>query len=336
MVYKNIIKIYKIYKINIKTGVKMEKYDLIMIGSGPAGLSAGIYAARFKLKTKIFGSIIGGTATEAFKVCNYPGYPDISGIELTQRMYEHLKSLDLNVDNSYIERVDILDDINYDEENNKEKNRYKFLIKTYDKEYYAKRVIIATGTEKKKLNIVREDYFLGKGISYCSTCDAAFYKNKVVGVVGGGDAALTSALLLTQFAKKVYIIYRRERFFRAEPTWTELVLNNPKIEPVFKSNVVELIGENKLEAVRLDSGKTIKLDGLFIEIGSIPNTKLIDHLNPKKEKGYLIVDKRQETSIKGLYAAGDITNNNLKQIIIAATEGVLATASVYEDISKEK
>jgi thioredoxin reductase (NADPH) len=299
--------------------MKDKIYDLIIIGAGPAGMSAAVYAARYKLNTLIFGEVIGGMASEAYEICNFLSYGKISGFELAHKMQQHVADLGLEIKTEKVTNI------------NKEEKDEIFKIKTDDNSYFSKKIILATGTEKRKLNLDNEDKFLGRGISYCATCDAAFFKDKIVGVVGGSNAALTAALLLSEFAGKVYIIYRRDRFFRAEPAWTERVNKNKKIHPVFNANVVELIGKERLEAVKLDNKKELKLDGLFIEIGSSPNTELPEELGIELENGYIKTDNEQRTNVKGVFAAGDITAASLQQIIVAAAQGAVAAYSAYKE-----
>ncbi len=296
--------------------MKDKIYDLIIIGAGPAGMSAAVYAARYKLNTLIFGEVIGGMASEAYEICNFLSYSKISGFELAHKMQQHVADLGLEIKTEKVTKI------------NKDKI---FAIKTGDNSYFSKKIILATGTEKTKLNLDNEEKFLGRGISYCATCDAAFFKDKIVGVVGGSNAALTAALLLSEFASKVYIIYRRDSFFRAEPAWIERVNKNKKINPVFNANVVELIGKERLEAVKLDNKKKLRLDGLFIEIGSSPNTKLPEELGIELENGYIKTDNEQRTNVKGIFAAGDVTVTSLEQIIIAAAQGAVAAYSAYKE-----
>lgn len=206
-----------------------------------------------------------------------------------------------------------------------------FKIKTNKGEYAAKKIIIATGSKRMKLGVDREDELVGKGVHYCATCDANFYKDKIVGVVGGGNAALTSALLLAKIAKKVYIIYRRDKFSKAEPSWVEDVEKEKKIVPVFNSEVKKLIGK-KLEEVEITDGKKIKLDGLFVEIGGITNIKLAKLIEIKLDRNYIKVDKNQKTNVEGVFAAGDVTNNPLKQIVTACGEGAVAGFSVFKEL----
>lgn len=297
----------------------MKKYDLIIIGAGPAGLTAAIYAARYKLDVLVIGKLIGGLAGEAYEICNFPSYKKILGLELMTKMINQVKGLGVE-----IKSEEVLD---------LRRRKDCFEIITDKDKYSSKKIILATGSERRKLGIAKEKELTGKGISYCATCDAGFYRDKIVGVVGGGDAALTSALLLTKFAKKVYIIYRKEKFCKAKPTWIDEIKKNKKISPIFNSNITKLIGEEHLEEVELSKKKKLKVDGLFVEIGNIPNTKLAEKLKVKLDCENISVDKKQKINIKGIFAAGDITNNPLKQMVTACAEGAIAANSVYEEIS---
>jgi len=302
------------------------EYDLIIIGAGPAGLAAGIYAGRYKLKTLILGKLIGGLASEAYEICNFPSYEKIIGFKLIQKISEQVKNLGVS-----IKQEDVL------EISGENKN---FSVKTNKSNYKSKKIILAVGSERKKLELAREKELTGKGVSYCATCDAGFYKDKITGVIGGSDAALTASLLLSKFAKKVYIFYRKEKFFRAEPTWREEIKKQKKIFPIFNSEIIKLIGKNKLEEIEIIDNKTkeknkIKVDGLFVEIGSVPNSKLAENLGIKLENNYIKVDKKMKTNINGVFAAGDITNNPLKQVITACSEGAIAADTVYREILGE-
>jgi thioredoxin reductase (NADPH) len=297
-------------------------YDVVIIGAGPAGLTAGIYAARYNLKALIIGEILGGYATEAFKICNFPTYKELTGVEFAQKMGEQVKALGVEVKMETVNSV--------------EKKKSGFLIKADSKEYEARKIILACGTKKRKLGVEGEEQFEGRGISYCATCDGPLFKNKVVGVVGGGNSALTSALLLSKHAKKVYIIYRKDNFFRADPAWVDLAEKNKKIEPIFNSTIAELSGGKFLEKIKLNSGKELKLEGLFVEIGSIPCVDFAKMLGLKlDDEGYIAVDKKQKTSVSGVFAAGDATNPPLKQIITAAAQGAVASQTVFEELQKE-
>ena len=297
------------------------KHDLIIIGAGPAGLTAAVYAARYKLNTLVIGKLPGGMAGEAYKICNFPSHKRIDGFELMGNMLKQVKELGVE-----IKREEVLD------LNGKDGN---FIIKTNKQEYNAKKIIIAVGSKRKKLELEREKELMGKGIHYCATCDAVFYKNKIAAVVGGSNAALTSALLLSKFAKKVYIIYRKEKFFRAEPSWVEEVKEEKKIVPIFNSVITKLIGEKNLEEIEINKNgeiEKLKVDGVFVEIGSDPNTHIPEKLNIKLEDKYIKVDKEQRTNVAGVFAAGDITNNPLKQIVTACAEGAIAADSVYKEL----
>lgn len=300
---------------------KTEIYDVIIIGAGPAGLTAAIYAGRYLLNTLVIGVTPGGTMTEAYKVCNFPSHINISGIELMKKIIEQVKDLGIDIKQEEVKEI--------------KKNKI-FEVKTNTSIYSAKKIILAAGRKKEKLNVKGEDKFIGKGVSYCTICDASFFKNKIVAVVGGSNAALTSALLLAENAKKVYLIYRREKFFRAELSWIKQIEENKKIETMFNSNLKEVYGGGRVEGIKLDNEKDLKVSGVFIEIGSLPNKEFPKKLNLETKENYIKINKKQETSVKGIYAAGDITNNPLKQMITACGEGAIAATSVYEEIVKEK
>jgi len=299
----------------------MTKYDVIIIGAGPAGLTAAIYGARYNMKVLVIGKVPGGTISEASKVCNFPTYENITGIELVKKMVEQVRALEVEM--KMEEVLDI------------EKKKNEFLVVTNKEKYSGKKVILATGTQRRKLNLPNEDKLIGHGISYCAVCDSRLYKDKIVGVVGGSDAALTAALLLSEFAKKVYIIYRKDKFFRGEQAWIKEVEKNKKIKCLFNSRVIELIGDKKLNAVKLNDGKKLELDGLFVEIGSVPLDELAKKLKLKFEGMFIAVDKKQKTNVDGVYAAGDITNNPLKQMVTACGEGAVAANSVFMELNKQ-
>lgn len=297
-------------------------YDLIIIGTGPAGLTAGIYAIRHNLDFIMIGKDL-GMITESNLVENYPGFISITGNELIGKFKQHAEHFGVKIINDEVLGV------------KKEENI--FITATKSNEYKSKTLIIAAGTEKRKLNLPNEDKFIGKGISYCTTCDAPFFKDKIVAVVGGSDSAVVSALHLKEFAKKVYIIYRKNKL-RAEPIRVKIIEENPKIEVIYNANIKEIIGENKVEGVKLDNGSEIKLDGIFIEIGAVPTIAFAKELGIKTDdKGYIIIKQDQSTNIPGVFAAGDITtgSNMLMQVITASAEGAIAAVSVYNYLTKE-
>jgi thioredoxin reductase (NADPH) len=298
-------------------------YDVVIVGGGAAGLTAAIYASRYGLKTLVFSDSFGGTITYAHKVCNYPGFTEISGMEWSERVLEQVQSLDVEV---IFEKVMAID-----------KKEKVFIVNSDQRTVKAKKIILAIGRSRKKLGVDREEELTGKGISYCATCDGGFYKGKVVGVVGGSDAAVTSALLLADIATKVYLIYRKEEL-RAEKAWVDLAKAKQNIEILYKAEVAELLGQEKLEGIKLNTGKELKIDGLFIEIGSVPNTELLSKLNVSlDENKFIIVNKEQKTNIAGIFAAGDATNaSDLKQVITSASQGAIAAYHCYLDIKESE
>jgi thioredoxin reductase (NADPH) len=300
-------------------------YDLIIIGQGPAGLSAGIYASRYKLKTLILGEEPGGTATHAYKIKNYPGFSSISGMDLMKKFREQIN-----------ESVEIKQEkvIELKEEN-------LFVVTTKEGVCKSKTIIVAAGTKRRELNIPGEHEFLGKGVSYCATCDAMFFKDKRVAVIGGNDAAAMSAMLVSEYASKVFIIYRKEKI-RAEPAKVAMIEKNQKIKIINNTNVLGIKGNNMVESLVLDKenngSNELKVDGVFIEIGSVPSTVLTKKIGINlDENGYIIVDGGMNTNIKGVYAAGDITtgSNKFWQIITAASEGAIAAKSAYDFLKNE-
>jgi len=263
----------------------------------------------------------GGAISEAHKVCNYPSQNNISGFNFAQKMVSHLKELGGEIKQETVKEI------------KKEKDFFKVI--TNKDEYEAKNILLATGRKKQKLDIPGEDEFLSRGVSYCATCDAAFYKEKTVAVAGGGNTAVTAALLLTEYAKKIYIIYRGDNFFRVEPAWLKLLEKEKKIETIFGTNIKKIYGDKFVSGMILDNEKNLDVDGVFVEIGFFPDKKFAEQLGVLTDKGYIIVDNFQKTNIDHIFAAGDATNNPLKQAITACAEGAIAATSVYEKLKKE-
>ena len=302
----------------------MENYKLTIIGSGPAGLSAAIYAGRYNIKTLVLGMNQGGTITDAHKVCNYPGLPEINGSDLGKKMKLHAEKYGADV------RMGLVDEV--------EKKEDEFILKTnLEEEYSTEKIILATGTQRRRLGLDREDELMGSGVSYCATCDGKFFENQVVGVVGGANAAATAALYLADMAEKVYIIYRGDKL-RAVNAWKREIDRTDNIEVICNTNVDSLLGEEKLEAVSLDNGQDLSLEGLFIEIGSIPRTNLAKDLGVTLKDGYIKVDEAQKTNLDSVWAAGDITasSNRFKQAITAASEGAIAANNLHKEIKSSK
>jgi thioredoxin reductase (NADPH) len=297
-------------------------YDVAIIGAGPAGLSASIYASRYKLKNIVFGKQVGGTIADAHKVCNYPGVDDMTGLELGSKMYEQAKKN--GADTSFESIVNI----------EKEGDLYKLETDT-KKEIITKTIILATGTKRNKLAVPGEEDYLGKGVSYCATCDAMFYKDKVVGVVGGSNAATMAATMLASVAKQVYIIYRGTAL-RGEPAWIDDVESKKNVEIILTTVVTAIEGDGTVERVKLskefNGSQYLDVDGLFIEIGSEPNADLPIKLGVElDEKHYIVVKDDQSTSMEGIWAAGDATTNSnkLQQVVTAVGEGAVAANSIY-------
>jgi len=294
-------------------------FDLIIIGGGPSGLTAAIYATRYKLKTLLVAKTVGGAMADAHTIENFPGIENISGIELAERMRKQAESLGVEILEEAAQSVG--------------KGPKGFFV---NGKLESKYILFCLGTKRNPLKLARERELIGKGLSYCATCDAPFYKERIVGVVGGGDAAVMAAELLALYARKTYLIVREEELM-AQPFVAERILSNKRVEPMFNVTVAQLFGEGKLEKIRLSTGNELELDGLFVEIGSTPLTELAKRLGVGLDlEGYIIVDQNMATSVKHVYAAGDATTHNAKwrQIVIACAEGALASRSIYEDTKK--
>jgi thioredoxin reductase (NADPH) len=305
----------------------MNSYEVIIIGLGPAGCTAGIYATRFGLKTLVIGKEPGGQANEAYEVDNYPGLLRMKGIEIMNRFREQTEALGAKI--LYTEAVDI------------KKKGGGFIVKTESGEYEAKSVIIATGAKKRRLDIPGENELRGRGVSYCATCDTPFYRNKTVAVVGGGSAAVMSALMLTEHARKIYLAYRKcKNDMRAMPAWVKMAEENPKIEMVFNAIPKRIEGSNLVEAIVFEKegkGLKLKVEGVFVEVGSIPQTELAQKLGVKiDDNGKIKVGCDMVTNIKGVFAAGDVTSGSadFEQIITSAAEGANAARSAYKYVRK--
>ena len=298
-------------------GIDLNKiYDLIVLGGGPTAIACAIYAARFALDVLIIGKIFGGLIATTHLVENYPGITSTSGQGLIDMFRDHMNSLNIPYISDEIRSIE-------------KKDKY-FILHSFFQQFKAYTVCIATGSERKKLGIPGEDEFAGRGVSYCATCDGPFYQDKVVCVIGGSDSSAKEALFLAQNVKKVYMIYRGEDI-RAEPINKKRVMENKKIEIIYKTNVVEIKGDKKVRSVIFDNGKELELDGVFIEIGSNPNSELAKKMGVNtNKKGEIIITRKSETNIPGIYAAGDVADAPFKQAITGVAEGVIAAYSAFD------
>ncbi|MBY9017237.1 MAG: FAD-dependent oxidoreductase [Candidatus Lokiarchaeota archaeon] len=297
-------------------------YDLIVLGGGPTAIACAIYAARFAMDVLIVGKVFGGLIATTDIVENYPGITSISGQGLMEMFKDHMNSLSIPYISDEIRSIENVEDY--------------FVLHSFFQKFKAKSICIATGSERRKLGIPGENEFAGKGVSYCATCDGPFYKDKVVCVIGGSDSAAKEALFLAQNVEKVYIIYRKEEI-RAEPINKKRVYENEKIEIINNTNVVEIVGKTTVNHVIFDNGKELEVDGVFIEIGSIPNSEIAQRIGTKiNEKGEIIINRKSETNMPGIFAAGDVADAPFKQAITGVAEGVIAAYSAFDYLKNVK
>ena len=307
----------------------MENYDFLILGAGGSGLAGAMYAARLGLKTLVLGIShstelpIGGVITTTNLVENYPGFKKLTGLELAKKLEEHAKDYELvTIKNEKVTDV--------------KKTKEGFIITTNKAEYSGKTILFATGTKWRKLpeSVKGSSKFENKGISYCALCDSPLFKNKIVAVVGGSDSAAKDALLLSEHAKKVYIIYRREQI-HPEPINLKRIEKNQKIEIINNTNITEIKGNENVTSVVLDNKKELKINGIFIAIGHIILSDLAKTLGVElNKKGEIIINhKTSETNISGIFAAGDVTDKPFKQLITGVADACTAAYSAYEFIS---
>ena len=295
------------------------EFDTIIIGGGPAGFSAGIYAARGAASTAIIDiNMMGGQPSNYLELENYPGFPIIGGFDLMEKFEEHVDKFGVKkFPMQEIEKIDLLPNPK--------------IILTKECEFKAKSVIIATGAQPMKLGVPGEKEFLGRGVSYCAVCDGAFYKDKTVAVIGGGNSAVEEAIYLTKFAKKVYIVHRRDEL-RADKIIQERAFKNDKIEFIWNSVVKEIKGDDTVNTVILENIKTqeklnLNIDGVFPYIGITPNIDNINGQLIQDKGGFIITDETMKTSVNGVFAVGDVRHTPLRQVITAASDG--AIGAVY-------
>ena len=294
-------------------------YDTIIIGGGPAGLTAALYASRRSLQTLVLTKDIGGQAAKTFDIENYPGLEHTTGPAFAMTLKKQAENFGTK--------------ISYEEVKSITKNENdSFAVKTSGQTYTAKSIILALGKKPKELEVPGEKEFIGKGVSYCATCDAPFFKNKTVVVVGGGNSALDAAIVCSKFASQVYILHRST--FSGEKTMIDKVNATANIEVKLSEEVAEIKGDNIVSSLILKSGQELKTDGVIVEIGYVVDRTLIEGLVEMNEKNQVVANANQETSVPGIFAAGDLTTTVYKQIVIAAGEGAKAALSAYDYIMK--
>ena len=301
-------------------------FDIIIIGAGPAGMSAAIYARRAKKNVLVIEALTyGGQIVNTLDIENYPAESHISGYDLATKMYNQAKELGAEF---IFEKV-------FEVTNN---NDYKE-VRTNNNKYQAKSVIIATGAKNRKLGLDHEDDYIGKGISYCATCDGNFYKKKDVAVIGGGNTALEDALYLSNIANKVYLIHRRDTF-RASEKDIELVKNNPNIEILYNTEVTEFIGENHLEKIKVlineEEVQELEVSGVFIAVGQTPSNEVFKGLININDNGYIIAGEDCHTNIEGIFVAGDNRQKELRQLVTATADGAIAATEAVKYLQNTK
>lgn len=298
----------------------MTDAELIIVGGGPAGLTSAIYSARALIDTLVLEKMLpGGQPVLTTFIENYPGFPEgISGPELAERLEAQAGKFGAKI----ITSRPVL---------NISRKEEGFEVKTEMESFWGKAVIVATGTSPRKLNVPGEEEFTGRGVSYCAVCDGAFYKDKVVAVVGGGDSAMDESIYLTRFASKVFVIHRRNQL-RAEKILQERSFSNPKISFIWDTVVQSIEGDRKVGLIKLKNVKTgeiseLKVDGIFVYIGSTPNSSMVKDLVELDENGFIITDNCMKTSVPGLFAAGDVRNTSFRQLATAIGDGAIAANS---------
>lgn len=303
-------------------------FDCLILGGGPAGLSAGIYCARGALKTAVIDiSMMGGTPTNYLEIENYPGFANITGFDLATKLEQHLDKFGVEkFEMQEITSISLLNPVK--------------TVETNDVVYKAKTVIVATGAVARKLGVEGEKEFTGRGVSYCAVCDGAFYKDKIVVVVGGGNAAVEEGMYLTRFANKVYIVHRRNEL-RADKIVQERAFKNDKIEFVFDSVVTGIYGSDCVQKIKIKNVKTnevseITAQGVFPYIGFVPNTDLINSQVAQDANGFIITDEYMATNIDGVYAVGDVRTTPLRQVITACSDGAIGATSAIKFLDEVK
>lgn len=304
----------------------MEIFDLIIIGAGCSGASGAMYASRMNLKTLMIGEMPGGLITTTHLVENWPGIKSISGPDLAFALVDHALSFGVEMKNEMVKEIEVIE-LSEQEKSAGHKPGYR--LHTNTGTYLAKTILIATGTKHKHMDVPGEIEFANKGVSYCALCDGAFFKGKVVSIVGGSDSAAKEALLLSEHASKVYVFARST--FHPEPINHQRVMANQKIEVREGTKVKEIAGTGKVEKVILENGEEIAMDGVFVAIGHLPLSELALHLGVElNEKKEIKINRQSETNIPGIFAAGDVCDTKFKQAITGSAEAVTAAYFAFE------
>jgi alkyl hydroperoxide reductase subunit F len=299
-------------------------YELIIVGAGPAGITASIYAARKKMNFLVITKDIGGQTALSGEVENYTGYQYITGFDLAEKFNEHLAQF--NIELKFEEVASIV------------KTDKEFQVITNRDVYRARAIIIATGARPKMLNVPGEIEFKNRGVTYCATCDAPLFAEKDVAVIGGGNSALDATLQLMKIANKIYLITIHSQF-RGDNIMFEKIRDSKKVSILYNTRTLEILGDQMVKGLRVTVGKEDKIlhvQGIFIEIGYVPNSYVVKDLVSLNELGEIIVDNHNSTNVPGIFAAGDVTNTPYKQIIVAAGEGAKASLSAFEFLSRSK
>ena len=298
----------------------MEKYDIVIIGAGIAGLTAAIYAKRANKKVLVLESkVYGGQIINTFDIENWPGDFKVSGVDLMQKVYKQATDLGAKIEFEEMLKIEKRDDC--------------FIVESDDEKYEAKSVIIAVGTEDKKMELPREKELTGRGVSYCATCDGALYKSKNVAIIGGGNTALYDALYLSDIVKKIYLVHRRNEF-RGDAILVEKLRKKNNIEFLLEKQPVEIIGEEKVSGLKLNDGQILDVDGIFVAIGKKPMTEKIKELVDLDERGYVKAGEDCKTSCPGVFVAGDCRTKNIRQLITAASDGAVAAEMAIDYLNR--
>ncbi len=297
-------------------------YDLIVVGAGPAGITAAIYAARKRMNLLVITKDLGGQAALSGDVENYTGYQYISGFELTEKFLEHMKKFDIELrEAEEAKKIEVAKD--------------RLRVRTDIGDYEAKTTILASGARPRTLNVPGEKEYKNRGVTYCATCDGPLFSGMDVAVVGGGNSALDATLQLMRIANRIYLVTKNNAY-RGDRVMLEKVESSEKVEILYLTETLEIIGDKTVNSIRFRKNgeeKTIKVQGVFIEVGYVPNSEPVKDIANLNERGEVIVDGQNRTNIPGLFAAGDVTNVPEKQIIIAAGEGAKASLSAFKYLS---